>query len=121
MLEFINTNKPAPKKSSSQDTEKLDNELNKKINEEIQRSGTIIKQSPSAYEEANVKQLKHKGCIDKPYFLVKVKIKLAYLEAFFIHPDNSTYPVFSIKVGHTAVDYRSKCDHDEIELMVKDL
>ena len=62
-------------------------------------------------DEANVKQATHKGSIDKPEYLVKVSIKLAYLEAYFIHPDNNTYPVFLAKVGSTVVEYNQKCDY----------
>ena len=59
--------------------------------------------------------------MDKPFFVVKVKISLASVEAFFIHPDNNTYPIFSIKVGKTDVDYWKKSDHDQIMLKVKNL
>ena len=59
--------------------------------------------------------------MDKPFFQVKVKITLAYLKAVFIHPDNNTNPIFSIIVQQTMVDYWKKCDHDEINLLVKNL
>ena len=75
----------------------------------------------SALEAANVKQVKHKGSIDKPFYVVKVRVELAYLEAFFVHPDNNTYPIFSTKVGQTVVDFRSKCDYDELEFAIDNL
>ena len=64
---------------------------------------------------------KHKGCMDKPSFIMKVRIELAYFKAVFIHPDNNTYPIFSIEVQKTGVDYWKKCDHDQINLNVKNL
>lgn len=52
---------------------------------------------------------------------MKVKVTLAYLKALFMHPDNNTYPIFSIIVQQTMVDYWKKCDHDEMKLLVKNL
>ena len=72
-------------------------------------------------EGAELEAQRHKGCMDKPFFLLKLKVKLAYLEAFAIHPDNNSYPLFSIRVGPTEVDFWSKCDHDQISLRVKNL
>ena len=59
--------------------------------------------------------------MDKIAFLLKVNIKLAQLKAVFIHPDNNTYPIFSIVVQETGVDYWKKCDHDQINLRVSNL
>ena len=55
---------------------------------------------------------RHKGCNEKVAFTLKVNVNLAYLKAVFIHPDNNTYPIFSIEVKKTMVDYWKKCDHD---------
>ena len=41
---------------------------------------------------------RHKGSMDKPCFVIKINVKLAYLQAIFIHPENNTYPIFSIIV-----------------------
>ena len=35
---------------------------------------------------------------DKISYAIKVNVKLAYLKAIFIHPENNTYPIFSIIV-----------------------
>ena len=59
--------------------------------------------------------------MEKISFLLKVNIKLAYLKAVFIHPDNNSYPIFSIIVQETGVDYWKKCDHDQINLRVCNL
>ena len=59
---------------------------------------------------------RHKGCLDRPHYLLKVQVKLAKLKSVFVHPDNNTYPIFSIKVKETVVDYWKKCDHDHINL-----
>ena len=50
--------------------------------------------------------------MDKKAFIIKLSVKLAYLEAIFIHPDNNTYPIFSIIVKETGVNYQKKVDHD---------
>ena len=50
---------------------------------------------------------------------MKVNVKLAFLKAIFIHPDNNSYPIFSIEVQETIVDYWKKCDHDQINLKVR--
>ena len=64
---------------------------------------------------------RHKGCMDRPHYLLKVHVKVAYLKSVFVHPDNNTYPIFSIVVKETGVDYWKKCDHDRIHLQVQNL
>jgi len=59
--------------------------------------------------------------MDKKSFVVKVSVRLAYLKAIFIHPENNTYPIFSIIVQKTVVNYAKKVDHDEINLVVQNL
>ena len=59
--------------------------------------------------------------MDKPYYIVKVNVKLAYLKSVFIHPDNNTYPMFSAIVQETTVDFMSKCDYDQIDVKVKNM
>ena len=50
--------------------------------------------------------------MDKPAFVIKVSVKLAYLNAIFIHPENNTYPIFSVIVQETDVKYAKKVDCD---------
>lgn len=60
-----------------------------------------------------------KGCIDKTWYETKLKVKLAYFKVVFIHPNNNTYPIFSVIVRELMVDVLSKCDHAKMLLVIK--
>ena len=129
LLEFVKkNNKPAESSTTTADAnQKFETQLNKVINENRKikpsfwKKDNVTVMQTKKLEQADVKQHRHKGCLDKTDYLVKVKIKLAYLEAYFIHPENNTYPVFLVKLGSTVVEFNSKCDHDEIELLIQNL
>jgi hypothetical protein len=38
-----------------------------------------------------------------------------------VHPNNDTYPVFSIKLNDMQVKYMSKFDHDEVDVQMGNL
>lgn len=59
--------------------------------------------------------------MDKKAFVVKVNVRLAYLKAIFIHPENNTYPIFSAIVQKTDVNYAKKVDHSEVNLVVQNV
>jgi hypothetical protein len=48
-------------------------------------------------------------------------VKLAYLRAVFIHPLNSTYPIFSIVVQTTEAGYAKKIDCDRVNVNIQNL
>ena len=48
-------------------------------------------------------------------------MQLAYFKSIFIHPDNETYPIFSIQVKKTEVDFFKKCDYSQINVNVQNL
>ena len=48
-------------------------------------------------------------------------MKLAYIEAIAIHPDNNTYPIFSLNVQETSVDYMKKCDYSQIDVKIQNV
>ena len=121
LLEFINENKPAKraeKQPAANESDKLDRDLDDRINfqgpEESKGDNNDLQRQSAAVQ-------RHKGCLDKPSFLIKVSVNLAYLKSVFIHPDNNSYPIFSIIVQETGVDYWKKCDHDQLNLRVRNL
>lgn len=124
LLEFINENKPPPRQSANaaDQNDKVDRDLDQRIHQHG-KNEKLDDEVDEDEDESQPRQViqRHKGCVDKRFFLLKVNINLAYLESVFIHPDNNSYPIFSIKVEETNVDYWKKCDHDQINLKVKNL
>ena len=63
--------------------------------------------------------MKMKTCIEKPETELKVELKLLYMCAVFIHPENHTYPIFSVKLEALSLGYDKKADHDDIACRIK--
>ena len=66
--------------------------------------------SNNLFSQASPAVKKHKGCLDKTEFTVKVSVRLAFLKSVFIHPFNNTYPIFTLHVNQADVDVAIKCD-----------
>lgn len=52
---------------------------------------------------------------------MSVKALIETLKIKCLHPNNYTYPIFSIVLSSKTVKYDSKFDHDEIEVTMDDL
>lgn len=59
------------------------------------------------------------NCVEKPVTELKVDLNLSYMKAIFIHPENHTYPIFSVELNTLKLNYDKKCDHDEIKTQIK--
>ena len=59
------------------------------------------------------------SCKDKPEILVKVDLRLSYMSAVFIHPENHTYPIFSLKLNSLALGYEKHYDHTNIRVRIQ--
>lgn len=43
------------------------------------------------------------------------------MRVVFIHPENHTYPLFSLELKSLKMYYDKKCDHDKIRILVENL
>ena len=41
---------------------------------------------------------------------------LALLKVVFVHPENHSYPIFTVELNHLGFTYVKKRDHDEIRI-----
>ena len=48
-------------------------------------------------------------------------MRLAYVKAFFIHPDNNSYPIASAVLKTTLLNFEQKSDYAKIDLKVENL
>ncbi len=64
---------------------------------------------------------KIKNCQQKPEAQVKVDLQLAFLQLICIHPQNTSYPIFSVDLKNLGLEYTKKCDCDQIKLTVTNL
>jgi hypothetical protein len=63
-------------------------------------------------------QHKMPSCQQKPETLLKVNLKLSYMQCMFIHPGNHTYPIFSLRLQCLSFSYSKMCDHDAITMSI---
>ena len=56
------------------------------------------------------------SCKTKKDSQLHVKLNLMCLNIVFIHPENHTYPIFSMKLGNLYLGYNKKCDHDSVTM-----
>jgi hypothetical protein len=45
-----------------------------------------------------IESKKQKSCLEKTEIALKVNLRLSYMQVIFIHPENHTYPVFSLEL-----------------------
>lgn len=102
LLEFIQQNAGKAKaKQQSDGYKQIDVDLKQQIYEEVDASTDAGGQIDNTQwlQPEPVKPIKsNKSSKDKIAYAIKVNVKLAYLKAIFIHPENNTYPIFSIIV-----------------------
>jgi len=48
-------------------------------------------------------------------------LKLAFLQLICIHPQNTSYPMFSIELDNLELEYAKKYDCDQIKIKVANL
>jgi len=53
--------------------------------------------------------------------MLHVVVKLAFLNATFIHPFNTSYPMFTVGVKQTEVQYTKRIDCDEVKVKIGNL
>ena len=53
--------------------------------------------------------------------MIKVEARFEQLCFVCIHPNNDTYPIFTVILDQTVIDYRAMFDHDEIDVKMGNL
>jgi hypothetical protein len=61
-----------------------------------------------------VSSKKIKNCGEKPTIEVLIEVTLARMKSVFVHPQNNSYPIFTLEVQRISMDYRKRCDCDQI-------
>lgn len=62
-----------------------------------------------------------KSCKDRPEITLKLNVSLASLRIVFIHPDNHSYPIFSLNMKKMDLQYLKCYDHEKVGMTVGNL
>ena len=86
--------------------------------DELQPVRVNLDESIQSVMEVVETDRKMKNCSEKTATELKLKLKLGQLKAVFIHPDNHTYPVFTMRLYQLALDFQKLQDHDDIGISI---
>lgn len=50
-----------------------------------------------------------------------MNLNLSFMRSVFIHPQNHSYPIFTLELQKLRMSYEKKCDCDNIEIKIKNL
>ena len=98
---------------------KLDQDLNQEIYHD--RDGVDLDKAKDCAQDDGPLVKNHEGSKDKSYINLRVNMRLAYVKAFFIHPDNNSYPLASAVLKTTLLNFEQKSDYAKIDLKVENL